>query len=154
MKKKTKKPVVLPRVLSDLLEIALDDMAALRRAGKVKFNMYDWLINRPKAKTCVVCMAGAVMLRRGLVTAPISERDEEYGPLECDQNTDQLEMINHMRGGDFLECMPASGWSTEQHAEVQALDDHFWGVMTEGGGGLYPEKMYRDAVRRLRSVGL
>jgi len=147
----TKKPEILPMVHSDLLEIALDDMAALRAAGKVSFEMSTWLVNKPRQKTCSVCMAGAVMLRRGLVTSYIYREDSEYNPNDCGRkNEEQLCAINEMRGGLFYTL--GSPFNPEQSLVAAELNRCFSaGVMTNG---LYPEKMYREAIKRLRSVGL
>jgi hypothetical protein len=47
--------------LSALLTLALDDLAALKKAGKVKEQMSAWVEPGARNEPCLVCLGGAVL---------------------------------------------------------------------------------------------
>jgi hypothetical protein len=92
-------PRFLPVKLSALIKVSAEDLAAMARVEGVGFNVSVWIDNYPSEKRCTVCIAGATILRRGLVTDPVSEDDEHYGPIECEGNESQLRAIDTFRSG-------------------------------------------------------
>jgi hypothetical protein len=89
---KAKKPVILPKVPSKLIGIALRDIEKAEASRKYKINMASW--HRPNSH-CSVCAAGSVMAfslgaKSGL----------KYHPYDFPENRDQLLAINWLRLGD------------------------------------------------------
>lgn len=144
---------VLPDKLSDLLEMALDDMKELKRADP-RFQEYmgDWYVNN--GTNCTVCLAGAIMW--GFVqTAPTFDRSRlTPGSFGADSQG-KLEMVNHMRTGVI------GRWSledfrpgfTEHYDKVNKI---FTDVRNsfDSGKGRAPYPVYRQTVRKLREAGL
>lgn len=68
---KTKKKVVkkiaarLPNKLSDLIDLAVDDLSAVEKMKRYAVNMSDWHVptNETISDKCEVCFAGSVMAR-------------------------------------------------------------------------------------------
>jgi len=59
------KPITLPDKLSDLMQLALDDLAKVEQDPQYRVNMGDWHNGTTVAygNACVVCFAGAVMAK-------------------------------------------------------------------------------------------
>ncbi len=93
---------ILPRVQSQLLRIAVNDLKKLSDQKDVEINMLSWV--SIKNGSCSVCMAGAVMLCRDLLPVVVDGlmSDCDYGPGVCGDNKDQLCAINNMREGSFI----------------------------------------------------
>lgn len=150
-----KKVQILPRVLSDLLEIAIDDYEALTRAGKVNFYMYDWLRNDPKKKTCSACLAGGVMLRRGLVTTRIPNETKMFAPNHCENNEDQLFAINDLRASSlasaWFKLFPEDDKTPQKLRDLEyAWDEKYSDKFVDG---MFPVKVYREMIKELRDAG-
>ena len=59
MRKKIVKDVKLPQYPSQLLQLALDDIAVIKKDKRYKINTGVW--HNPNKKTCSVCLSGAVL---------------------------------------------------------------------------------------------
>lgn len=149
---------VLPHKLSDLLEIAVNDAEALQVVPGVTLNMSSWLVNDPRLKSCSVCMAGAVMLRRGLVTKEIPTDKQEFYPGDCSGNVAALVAINDMRTGSFTGAADRLGLNLSRvmREELKKIRDRVGSVYNsdKGNGGLVPWPVYRSAIQDLRKLGL
>lgn len=96
----TKKPVILPRVMSKLIVLALNDLKKVERSRRYRVDMA--IFHAPTMFTgtlaaplkCTVCFAGAVMAAR--LGAP---RDEELYPDDFKGNAAQLQALDHLRRG-------------------------------------------------------
>jgi hypothetical protein len=53
----------LPEQMSELLQLALDDLAKAERSKRYTVSMGSWHVYDPGTDTCFVCLAGAVMAR-------------------------------------------------------------------------------------------
>tara|TARA_R110002050_G_scaffold221570_1_gene357426 strand:- start:178 stop:642 length:465 start_codon:yes stop_codon:yes gene_type:complete len=87
--------IELPRVPSKLIRIAVEDMEASIRYG-VNIDMSNWGVgkNSDEPRKCSVCMAGAVMLQRGLAENIIPDNFIHIG-----ENKDQYNFIDSIRDG-------------------------------------------------------
>lgn len=147
-----KKPEILTRKLSALIRVAIADAQAAKKTPGVTFEMSDWLVNNPAKRSCSVCLAGAVMLRRGLVTAAVPTYQQEFFPEHCDGNNDQLYAINRVRTGHILEAFEDLGTDapeairpieTQLRAEYLATDEEY-----------APFEAYLKAADDLEALGL
>lgn len=88
-------PYILPKVPSQLIEIALEDLEKCERSPDYEIDMGHWFY-MSASRCCYVCLAGAVMATRlgaleSAVTCLISE--------DFPANTAQLTAINSLRVG-------------------------------------------------------
>lgn len=106
-----KKPVILPRVMSKLIDIALKDIRKVEKMkSKYAIDMGDWydpnaqlvcsvgdnsVISR--TKICSVCAAGSVM-----AFSLNAKGNRELTPDSFPKNADQLHAINALRVGSVL----------------------------------------------------
>ena len=92
MKAKRKKPVILPKIPSKLIRLALKDLEWVEKRKKIyKVDMYSW--HEPNSH-CSVCLAGAVMANT-LKCDPKDEVRPEYIP----RNKLQLRALDYFREG-------------------------------------------------------
>ena len=150
------KPEILPFVLSDLLEIAVNESEACSKTPRVTLNMAAWLGNNPEEKSCSACMAGAVMLRRGLVTSLIPPYLYNFSPEDCEGNKRQLEAINAMRTGWFEE---AYCFLHDQRIRKDQLFDELYREVRAALDASEepthaPWSVYRKCIKKLRKEGL
>ena len=150
------KPEILPMVMSDLLERAVDHCEACERIPGVKFDINNWLVNNPKRKSCSVCMAGAIMLREKLVD-DVQPGVQHYTSADCNGNFNQLMAINEMRVGNFKGAHYSVHGRYPINAEVihlcRVLRDKVSDHMDEKLGRA-PLSVYRECVVELRKLGL
>lgn len=84
----------LPRVMSELIVLGLDDLRKVEQSKLYRVNMGDW--HRPIGDKCVVCLAGAVMAET--LGTPIDSYEEPWD--RDDGNVDQLLALDSLRIGD------------------------------------------------------
>lgn len=90
----------LPRKLSELATIALDDVVALEQHPNFEIDMGTFL-RRGDFGPCAVCAAGAVMVKR-LLDSPFSETSivaAEFVARFGAENARALEAIEYLRSG-------------------------------------------------------
>lgn len=88
-------PVILPRVPSKLIYIALADLAKAEKSKKYMVIMGIW--HWPTIDWCAVCFAGSVM-----AFSLNADPTDSLGPSSMPANYDQLLAINFLRvGGVF-----------------------------------------------------
>lgn len=84
---------LLPDKPSDLIELALADLAAVEADGRYKVHMNMW--HEPRSGFCAVCFAGSVMAKT-LGTNP----GKCTAPIDYDENTrDKLVALDGFREG-------------------------------------------------------
>jgi len=117
--------VELPNKLSDLIELALKDLAKAERDPKYKVNMGMWHENRcsdPNKPICHVCFAGAVMAKtKGCaIGVNFSPSEFTHGEELKMRALDQIRQYDF--GGAFNYFIRGvQGWKTNKH--VKAIDD-------------------------------
>ncbi len=134
----------LPDKISDLLEVAVDDVIKIKRRKSYALDMFNWhlpAVNpRNSSGKCTVCMAGAVMANR------FPERMKEYNetcPSDFDEDTEKkLDTINCLRKGFHYDN------------DVQ-IDEALRPIRVEFSPilGMAPIKAYRQAIKNLRKIG-
>ena len=90
----------LPRVASELLQLALNDMKLSIDSG-VKIRMSDWGTNLNNPETCAVCFAGGVMLN----TLSLPKLVDGFGEWSKDVSSNDLNALNSLddfRSGNLL----------------------------------------------------
>jgi hypothetical protein len=98
----TAAPVVLPRVPSQLIRIALEDLEKAEKAEGIVIDMGTWHAPWLRRQLCAVCLAGSVM--RSRLGVP---DDVEVYPWdeEVSVNENQLCAINSLRTGSVSEAV-------------------------------------------------
>lgn len=87
----------LPNKLSALLKIALTDLEAIEKSARYKVQMGSWHYPGDDGK-CEVCLAGAVMAKRGGADRRLSLEPESF----YDEKTAcKLRAIDSLRGGNL-----------------------------------------------------
>lgn len=97
--KKTEEPVVLPRVPSQLIRLALKDLAKCEKSPLYEVDMSGWHIPIPPNGTramCSVCLAGAVMAQS--LQVPLLANEQPWTPKHLD-NFNQLMALDSLRKG-------------------------------------------------------
>lgn len=114
------KEIELPRVPSQLLEIALRDMKATIKAG-LSIRMQSWgggNLDEDKHKHCSVCFAGSVMLQ----TTKKGVRDlEMFDPAGI--NKDQYSFLDAIRKGHLGRAI--------NHLDVKVKEPKYFEVVAE-----------------------
>lgn len=88
----------LPDKLSDLLDMALDDLREIEKDGRYIVNMHYWHVAvHPREDTtkCYVCLAGAVLARK--MNHPMVSLHPDG---ELPENEHKLQAIDHLREGN------------------------------------------------------
>lgn len=97
----------LPRKPSELLALALKDLAAVERSRKYQVNMHFW--HDPKALDsgkCAVCLAG-VVLAKSLGYTP---DEDTYPSLQPEKIAHQLIALDYMRNGEIQSATELLGY--------------------------------------------
>jgi hypothetical protein len=106
-------PSRLPDTPSELLTVALADLAAVERDPRYRINMGSWHVPEEDG-TCSVCLAGAVMART-LDMNPL----KPLGP--CDAGVleesleNKLQALDELRNGDLREALELLGMDLPEH---------------------------------------
>ena len=150
-------PEILTRKMSDLLDLALDDVIACELNPRVIVDAHSYfLFNDPPNKSSKVGIVGAVMLRRNLVTEAVPNRVAPFSPNACAGNESQLWAIEDMRGGSFRAAYASlTGVETpRKHARLllQLSRKVLKAFMEDLGCAPWP--VYRKCARELRKAGL
>lgn len=116
----------LPEKASDLLELALNDVAKLRKKGH-KLYAYSFVEKR-QGKPCMVCLGGAVMIA--------TLKRKYYLRLSRDARFAMDEI-------DSMRCGLGPLYATSMGAEIRASSVR----------GFAPIRVYRKAVKFLREHG-
>lgn len=98
----------LPEKASDLIELAIADLAKAKRSKKYRIDMGVWHVpGRASNNTCTVCLAGSVMAYS--LAVALKEKTSPYAYEENDPHTyGRLMALNEFRNGwieDGLEQM-------------------------------------------------
>lgn len=91
----------LPDTLHELLSAALDDLAAVADTPGYAVDMANWHAYYPVDEICVVCLAGAVMVRR-------LDADRQTDLAPCDfsaQDRPKLMALDQARSGDWDDAL-------------------------------------------------
>lgn len=118
----------LPKKLSDLILLALEDLEAAERNPRFKIDMKDWFhvknatryrdgetrLNHSltsETAQCTVCFAGAVMAGSlNGVEKSLNLRDEGYmTPYDFGKNDRKLQALNSIRTGDVTQALEELG---------------------------------------------
>lgn len=146
------KAAKLPDKWSDLLAVA-DAVAASKTPG-VRLAMGDWLFRNKDRKTCEVCMAGAVMLRKLKCGKSQDIAGNEYfNPSNFGQTVEEkMWLINSVRDGS----VGCASWTTD--AQDRVIDDvnsliraNYNYALDQGRA---PWPVYLMAANMLRNAGL
>ncbi len=135
--------ITLPRVMSELLEIALEDLRKCEADPAYDIYMGDW--HRPKNGVCWVCMAGAAMAER-LGVSP----EEEVSPHKCGAYMPQLAAIDNLRTCDIFDA--ADDLGIERTPEMVELAETYRWYPEYGGDNFYP--FYESMLSDLKAAGL
>lgn len=92
----------LPDKPSDLIRLALSDLARCERSPKYEIDMGDW--HRPNGK-CLVCLAGSVMAKT--LEAPMHKR---WWPKDFPDQGGKLIALDRFRRGDVDIAFEALGF--------------------------------------------
>ena len=100
-----KQLIILPRVPSKLIRIAVEDMRQTIEEG-VNIDMSNWGVGKciDEPNKCSVCMAGAVMLQRGLANNIVPDDFLQTG-----KNQDQYDFLDNIRVGNVASAMKSLG---------------------------------------------
>ncbi len=145
---------VLPWVMSDLLEITLNDVEIAKNTPNVLLDMHTWY-RRDEQGTCVVCMAGAVMMNHGLIP-DISDAPITVTPGN-EEVSRQLHAIDLMRIGAFFAAafQLRVALSDRQLKAVRRISLAVgFELSVADHAGMAPMETYRQAVIDLRAEGL
>ncbi len=152
----------LPKKLSSLLELAVNDAQAVLRRKNFSFNGGHWYTKEKASGRCQVCLGGAILARSG---AELSEYDGtcEAGPGASDLPSDvtsKLWSINEMRIGDFSTAYAELSSNEPSEKAYHALQSAS-GIVQDSFrynqgllGGRAEWKAYRKAIKILRGAGL
>ena len=92
----SKPTIELPDTPSELLTLALDDLNKIERSKKYKVHMGRWHEPYSNGDTvCHVCLAGAVMARRG----GLSPEEEQLLIRSIWETDKKLDALDDFRGG-------------------------------------------------------
>lgn len=117
----------LPGRPSELIRLALKDLAAVERSKKYVVNMGDWhtpvygCMGTPDK--CAVCLAGAVMVKERLATDPTIEA----GPWNYAKEEFALSALNEFRCGHIgmaLRFLGLPGTIYKQGCEFTLITDY------------------------------
>ncbi len=92
-----KKPIILPRKMSALIRIALEDLTKVERSKVYEVQMGNWHLPLADGK-CAVCFAGAVMAKtcNFKKSADVFPRRSSMG-----DNLDQFFALDSLRQGEI-----------------------------------------------------
>lgn len=93
--------VILPRIPSDLIELALADLVKCERSPKYEIDMGQWYTPHEDG-SCVVCLAGSVMAQN------LGNGPDDLEPGDFPENEAQLNALDSFRKGNILngfECL-------------------------------------------------
>ena len=112
--------VILPKVPSKLIRIAIEDVRQTIKDG-VEIDMEYWGFGKDsnEPQGCSVCMAGAVMLQRGL-SKNIAPDDFDF----LGDNQDQYNFLDYIRLGDISSAM--SSLNIKEHSISRLLYNNNW----------------------------
>lgn len=129
-KKVRAKAKILPKVMSKLIEIALNDLKKAEATKGMVVDMAEWLNPNVKLecttpngevverrKACIVCAAGAVMA----FTLGKKNTTKELFPEDMRNNEDQLCAINELRCGDVANAASYLGICEKYHNLINGL---------------------------------
>lgn len=85
--------VILPRIPSDLIELALADLVKCERSKKYIIEMDNWYVPHDTGP-CEICLAGAVM------AMSLGDGQKELQPTDFPKNSNKLLALNYFRQGD------------------------------------------------------
>lgn len=93
---------LLPDLPSDLIDLALNDLARVERSACYRVDMSSWHepLGEGSKKVCHACFAGAVMAKT--LDAPI---DQHRYPDEFGADRGKLSALDSLRQGDVLGAM-------------------------------------------------
>lgn len=155
--------------MSALLRLAIEDAQKAEKTPGYELDMMYWHNTYKKRKTCVVCMAGAVMAMSlevdphehidldYLVSDMEAGRTDEEACTVIELNIDQLYAINEMRMGDFYNAIwelrnTSCGESSEDELDIfreAALELN----ENDYKAGRYPWEQYLAAANVLEKYG-
>ncbi len=91
-----KKPVILPRKMSALIRIALEDLSKVERSKVYQVQMGNWHLPMADGK-CAVCFAGAVMAK----TCGFQKNSDVFPRVSSmGDNLDQFFALDSLRQGE------------------------------------------------------
>ena len=103
----------LPKVPSELLQLALNDMKQTIKAG-VNINMNKWGTNINTPKKCTVCFAGAVMLNTLKLNENENENLDTWRDYTSPNDTIALNALDEFRKGYLLEPLITLGYTSNK----------------------------------------
>ncbi|HTJ17773.1 MAG TPA: hypothetical protein VL494_13430 [Steroidobacteraceae bacterium] len=117
--------VLLPHKLSELAQMALDDVEAIERSGIHGIEMASWCRWDSTGGPCAMCAAGAVAVQRlGLSRTVVSH--VEFYKLFGDHNADALVAVDQLRMGNvgaaLLLVEGSEDWETVNDSEEHELN--------------------------------
>lgn len=144
-----KTKVKLPHVLSELAQLALNDIEKTRNDPRYVLNMELW--HAPASGRCEVCAAGAIMAQS--LDAPFSK---EVSPEDFDEHTEKaLRAVDDLRAGWFQDAVEELGVNASQHQWKQlsrmGLQWEGFDAATEWEGFKHEMK---SAIKELQEMGL
>ena len=112
--------VILPKVPSELIRVAIEDIRQTIKDG-IEIDMEYWGSgkNSNDPQSCSVCMAGAVMLQRGL-SKNIAPDDFDF----LGDNEKQYNFLDNIRCGLISTAMNAL--DIEEHPFSRLLSNNNW----------------------------
>lgn len=116
--------------LSEILEISLEDVAAAEACDAIDIDMSYYVATGDDLASCVVCQAGAVLMRRFhhqtvKALALVEDDEDDWTPLKeaimDDFDPDlrrRLQAINSLRMGDVCEAAAYFGIGEGEHESL------------------------------------
>lgn len=109
-KKKTQKETLLPDKPSELIRVALADLAKVERSKKYRVEMGTW--HEPVDGVCEVCLAGAVMAK----TLKSYPNETLWADTDFDDDTkNKLLALDFLRQGEVVEALEQLGFDDHEH---------------------------------------
>lgn len=127
-----KKIRTLPLVLSELLEIALDDLRKIEGNPRYRVDMSYWYVKHKPGGPCYVCLGGAVMANTlgvdDVLVGPDENGTTEAVPRDYDNLAlkKQLYALDQIRTGNVLTALQYMDFarSGEKKQFEEILTDH------------------------------
>jgi len=112
-----KEEIKLPKKLSDLIVVALEDMEKCEKNSDYKLDM-TWAFHERRGPVCSVCFAGAVMAQTlGADINASAVGTHDFGQ----HNKVRLVALDNIREGQFLNALAKI--NIEKNDDVELLED-------------------------------
>lgn len=159
--KPKKKKVILPKVMSKLIDIALKDLRKAEKTKGVVIDMDDWYVGDREVscilsgshltverhEVCSVCFAGAVMAG----TLGRAGSKGYYEPIDFPGNADQLNALNELRCGNIADAAVDLDIVDSYSDAYHEMSDKYADLEVPDYDNLNPEPFHK-AMERIQKI--